>query len=244
MEACMKVLLRVATVVIFVVMAVSCRDLYTTSLGSALKRDSISIPSSTSISDLMDIAASDGTDPDVAKEILDVLAGKTQSDIVALSADDKSSILNLATTAAIDMKTLTNLATDASSNSSQNNTLIANALSAFDTSVDLTAIGTLLADSTTVQNEEIPIDSIIFASAVVLADAAKTVGTDAVMNILAMPSSTPAEIASRTAAIGALPGGQTQLNLIISVRDDIASRSDTDTEVAGFVLSDLLKGNQ
>jgi hypothetical protein len=240
MEACMKVWLRVAAVVIFLAMAVSCRQLYTTSLGSALKRDSISIPSSTSIGDLMDIAASDGTDPDVAKEILDVLAGKTQSDILALPADDKSTILNLATTAAINMKTISDLASAAGSNATENNTLIANALGAFDTSVDMTAIETLLGNSATVQNEDVPIDSIIFASAVVLADAAKTVGTDTVMNILAMPAGL-----SRDSAILALPGGQTQLNLIINLRDnELPLRSDTNTEIAGFVLSDLLKGNQ
>lgn len=239
----MKVWLRAAAVVIFLAMAVSCRQLYTTSLGSALKRDSINIPSSTSIGDLMDIAASDGTDPDVAKEILDVLAGKTQSDILALPADDKSTILNLATTAAINMKTISDLASAAGSNATENNTLIANALGAFDTSVDMTAIETLLGNSATVQNEDVPIDSIIFASAVVLADAAKAVGTDTVMNILA---ATATDVPSQADLISALPSAQgAQLNLIINLRDnELPLRSDTNTEIAGFVLSDLLKGNQ
>ena len=58
------------------ILTVSCRQLFTTSMGSSLARDKVSIPSSTSVGDLVDIANSDNaSDPGVAKEVLDVLGG-------------------------------------------------------------------------------------------------------------------------------------------------------------------------
>lgn len=229
----MKVWFRAATVVIFLATAVSCRQLYTTSFGSSLKRDTISIPSGTSISDLVDMASSaDATDPAVAKQILDVLAGKTQADILALSSGDKESILNLAASAAINMPTLTNLAKDATADGADKNALISTALSSFDTSVDLTAVETLLSDTTTVQTA--PVESVVLAATAVLADASAVVGSDTVMNVLA-----------GTVPISSLPAEQqVQLQLVIDVRNTLNTRSDTDTEVAGFNLNDLLKGTQ
>lgn len=229
----MKVWLRAATVVIFLAMAVSCRQLYTSSLGSSLKRDSISIPASTSVSDLVDMASSsDATDPDVAKELLGVLAGKDQADLLALNATDKESILNLATSAAVDMPTLSNLAKDATQTGADKNKLISNALSSFDTSVDLTAVETLLGDTATVKTA--PVESVVLAATAVLADASAAVGSGTVMDVLAGKT-----------AISTLPAEQqAQLQLVIDVRTTLNTRSDTNTEVAGFNLNDLLKGTQ
>jgi hypothetical protein len=46
-------------------------------------------------------------------------------------------------------------------------------------------------------------------------------------------------------AISTLPAEQqAQLQLVIDVRTTLNTRSDTNTEVAGFNLNDLLKGTQ
>ncbi len=224
--------ISLAVAIGFAALFASCRQLYTTSLGSALARDSISIPNSTSIKGLLEIADSNGSDPDVAAEILSVLAGKNSSDILALSSDDKTTVFNLATNAAIDMGSVTDLANSISSGG-DSNSLISSVFSSFDTSVDMTAILTLLSDQTTVEDENIPIDSIIFASSVVLAGIAEEVGADNLMGYLA--GGDMSALSTET---------QTEITSMMTVSTWLATRSDADTSIVGFTILDLLEGNQ
>lgn len=214
---------------------VSCRQLYTSSVGAVFARDSINIPKSTSIDDLLDMANSSLSDsPKAAKEILDVLGGKPDAAIQALSVSEQETILNLASTAAIDVGTINDIFAGYDSATSDTNALITQALGAFDSSVDMGAVLAIITDTDAQQNASV--DSLIWASAVVLADISAAPGSSAslVMDVLA-----------GTSPITALPADQqTQMTAIIALRGAIDLRAPTDTTIAGFNLTDLLKGNQ
>ncbi len=218
-------------------LTVSCRQLFTTSVGSSLARDHITIPSSTSVGDLVDIAQSDdASDPALAKELLGVLAGKDAASILALSAEDKAALLNLAPSAAVDMNTITGLALDAQNGDSD--TLVTQAFDSFDPSVDLTAIETLLSDTETL--ETAPVDSLILASAVVLADVASDLGdggSQTIMDIMANPST--------LATSGLDAAQQTRVQNIIDAVAVLDTREDADTVAIGdFTLMDFLRGTK
>lgn len=220
-------------------LTVSCRQLFTTSMGSSLARDHISIPSSTSVGDLVDIAKSDdSSDPALAKELLDVLAGKDQASLLALSAEDKASLLNLAPSAAVDMNTITGLAEDAQNSGSDSDALIAQAFDTFDPTVDLTAIETLLSDTETL--ETAPVDSLILASTVVLADVASDLGdggSKTIMDIMANPST--------LATSGLDAAQQLRVQNIIDAVAVLDTRDGTDTVAIGdFKLIDFLRGTK
>ncbi len=218
---------------IFMVMTISCRQLFTTSLGASMARDKVTISNSTSLADLVTLAqGTEATSPEGAKEILRVLGKKSADDITALSVDDKASILNLATTAAIDMGTLTDLAKTAADGTATDD-MITTALSAFDTSVDMTAIETILGDTESLQTA--PVDSLVLAAAVVMADVADVIGTTQMMDILA---------SGDTSSLAATPDIQAQMDLILNARTAINTRDSADVTVAGFNLTDLLKGTQ
>ena len=221
------------------ILSASCRQLFTTSMGSSLARDKISIPSSTSVSDLVDIANGDNaSDPDVAKEVLGVLANKDPESIRSLSTEDKATILNLAPSAAVDMDTITDLAKKAQASDSDTDTLVSQAFDAFDPSVDLTSIEVLLADDDTLQAA--PVDSLILASSVILADVASELGeggSDKVMDIMANPST--------LASSGLSTEQQTRMQTIINATTVIEARPDTaDVSIGDFKLIDFLKGTQ
>jgi len=220
----------ICLIALFAAITVSCRQLYTTSFGTALARDGLSISGSTSINDLLDIAnSSDGASPEAAKELLDVFSGKSEADILALSIDDKTTILNLAGTAAIDFGTLKDIVSEDDSETSDDD-LIDNALNSFDTSVDLTAIMYVLGDTETIDTA--PIDTIVFASAVVLADLADSIGTD---NVTILMDGGTVE--------GLTAAQQAQANLILNVYDRLSDRPDAgDADLGGFNLIDLLQG--
>jgi len=216
------------------VLTVSCRQLFTTSLGSALARDGIDIPSNASIDELLEIAQGDyGSDPDVSKELLDVFAEKDAADLIALSSDDKGVILNLAASAAVDMDTLTDLGIKAGDDAYNSDDLVAAAFNSFDTSVDLTAIEILLADENTINTA--PVDSIILAAAVVCADvvaACGAGGSTLVMNALSSGST------------AGLPlDQQARIQAIIDAVPDLEARDETaDLSFGDFKLIDFLKG--
>jgi len=227
----------ICLVALFAALTVSCRQLYTTSFGESFARDGLSISSSTSIGDLLDIAnSSDGASPEAAKELLDVFGGKDESDIDALSVEDKTTILNLASTAAIDFGTINDTFSGYDPDAGTSDSLVESALSAFDTSVDLTAIMYVLADTGTIASA--PIDSIVFASAVVLADISSEIGTTELMTIM---GSDPLDFGTMTD-----PVIQAQINLVIDVRNALSDpliRPDAgDAELGGFSLIDLLAG--
>lgn len=217
-------------------MGVSCRQLYTTSLGTAFARDGLTISKNTSIADLLTLSqSSEGSSPEAAKEILDILAGKDPEAIEALSVDDKASILNMATSAAINMTTLSDLAAT-STDAADANSIIETALSAFDSSVNLAAVEILLADTATL--ESAPIDTIVLASAVVLADVAAEIGTEAIMDIMATGDTT---------SLSSNPEQLARVESILAAREILDERALTETSsvsIAGFNLTDLLGGTQ
>lgn len=220
--------------VVFLLLHVSCKQLYTTSVGESLARDKVSISDKTSLKDLIDLSKNPKTtSPESAKAILKVLAGKEPSDILALSIVDKTSILNLSTTAAINMSTLSNLMQGSTKEGADVNALVASALDEFDTSVNLDAIEVVLGDFETLATA--PVDSLILAAAVVRADIADEIGTQQMMDIMA---------SGDASSIARLSEQYARMVLILNARDVINSRDSGDTEVAGFNLSDLLQGTQ
>lgn len=231
-----------ALAVIAVAFAVSCDDIYTTSIGGPFERDSIDVSSSTSVDDLIDIANSDsGTDPDVAKEVLDALAGKDEEDIVDLSVGDKADILNLAGTAAVDTDVLTQLAQDAVEDDADTDALVREALEAFDSTVNLDAVETILGDQETL--DEAPVESLVFASTALLASVTETEGSDVVMDIMADPDSPESQ--AQLAAMS--PEDQDRMNLVIGVVDVLnGPRVDEadDVTFGDFNLLELLTGSQ
>ena len=221
------------------ILTVSCRQLFTTSMGSSLARDKVSIPSSTSVGDLVDIANSDNaSDPGVAKEVLDVLAGKDPASILSLSTADKAAILNLAPSSAVDMGTITDLAKKAQASDSDTNALVTQAFDSFDSSVNLTAIEVLLSDTETLQTA--PVDSLILASSVVLADVASDIGeggSDKVMDIMANPST--------LATSGLSAEQQARMQTIIDATAIIDTRPESDGVTIGdFKVMDFLRGKK
>ena len=219
----------------YVFAATSCRQLFTTSLGTAFARDSVSISSKTPLSDLIDLAASsEAEDPSAAKAVLDALGGKSTADIQDLSVDDQTEILNLATTASLDLGAVTDLLAQ-SGDSADTDQLVSDILGAFDTSVNLDAVLDVLNDPDAVADA--PIESLVLASAVVIADVAATIGTDAIMDILADP------IANPPSAVTSDPAILAQINTILNVSDSIQTRPDVnDATIGGFNIADLLNG--
>lgn len=228
---------------IAVLSAVSCRQLFTTSLGTAFARDGVSISSSTPLDDLIDLAAS-GTsgDPEAAQAILDALGGKSTADIQALSVADQTEILNLATTASLDLGTVTDLLAQ-SGDSADTDQLVTDILGAFDSTVNLDAVLDVLTDPEAVA--EAPIDSIVLASAVVLADVANTVGTQEVMDLLADNAAYIDDpVANPAPDLSALTAEQAaEIQTIFDVAAALDSRSDLDSAtIGGFNIADLLNG--
>jgi len=225
--------LAISALIVSLTMILSCKQLFTTSLGSGLSRDSIKISDKTSISDLLNMAlSSTGSDSEGAKAILKALGNKHQSDILSLSVADQTTILNLATTATVDMGSLSSLISDASKSGANIDQLIANS---FDSSADLTAIETILGNTATVQTA--PVDSIVLATVVVLANVANEIGSSTLANLL---SQTAPDLSSYTAE------QQKQINLIMGVADILDTRPAADTEnvtMGNYKLTDLLKGN-
>jgi len=232
-----KWLFTICALVVSVAIVVSCKQLYTTSIGSGLARESIAISDNASISDILLLATSStGTDNEGAKAILDALGKKSQGDISNLSVGDQTTILNLATTATVDMASLTTLASDATKPGANTDGLISKAFGTFDSSANLTAIETILGNNETVKTA--PVESIALASAVVLADVASDIGADKLMTIMAEDKP---DLTAFT------PEQQSKINLISGVVDTLDSRPAADTAnvtIGDFKLTDLLKGNK
>jgi len=238
--------------------AVSCRQMFTTSLGEAFARDSISVSSSTPLSDLIDIAATEGGDSAAAEGILDALGSKDTADIQALSVEDQTEILNLAATASLDLPAVTDLLAQAQNDGSSDD-LVADILDAFNTGVNLDAVVAVLEDPEALA--EAPVDSLIMASAVVVADVAADLGTDAIMDILADNADSidgGTGSIDLVAADGTLTAAGTAYGLtadqaaelesvlgVVSVLTGPDAREDAgDATIGGFDLTDLLSGTQ
>jgi hypothetical protein len=209
---------------------VSCRQLFTSSLGKSLARSSITISSSASTSDLLELASSDtGSTAEGAKAILDALSGKSEEELAALSAEEKEVILNLAITASVDMGTITEIANSVTSDS-DTDAVVSQILSSFDTSVNLTAVETILEGDTS----SVSAETLVYASATVVADVASETSTATVMDALAT-----GDTSSLTEA------QQAQIETVITVKDDLkTTRSDelSDLTIGDFNIGDLLEG--
>jgi len=221
--------------------AVSCRQIFTTSLGESLARDGLTISPNTSLDELINLAASsEGADPDAAKAILAALGDKSDADVAALSVADQTEILNLATTASLDLPAVTTLLSQ-SGDSADTDQLVSDILGAFDTTVNLDAVLVVLSDTEALDTA--PIDSLVFASAVVLADAANALGTDTVMTIMAL-NPAPTTAGDLTAYTGD-PAVQDQILTILNVAETLSTRPDLDSaSIGGFNIADLLNGTQ
>lgn len=214
----------------------SCKDLFTTSVGGPFERDAPSISSSSSVGDLLDIASDWGSDKDTAGAVLNALSSKDPATITALDMADKTAILNLATDASIDIASLSDLAKEAVKTDADTNDLVERTLASFDTSVNTAAVEALLADTATL--ESAPADTLVMASSVILASVAKDIGTEAVMDIMANPST--------VGTAGLTPEQEAQINLVIGVVDAIDARPEGSNTVTfgDFDITKLLRGNQ
>lgn len=160
-----------------VTLSTSCKQLFTTSLGSSFARTGSVIPANASVADLLDIAGSDdATDKQVATDILNALAGKPD-DVAGLSTADQQVVLDLALDATIDLPTVLD-AIDAvmAGGTDSADEIIAAVLDSVNTSVDLAAITAILNDPSA--QAEVPVASLVTASIAVLADIAGTVAED------------------------------------------------------------------
>ena len=155
--------------------------------------------------------------------------------IAALSVEDQTAILNIATTATVDIDTLADLAILATAEGADIDTLVAQAFAAFDSTVDLTAIETILTDPEALA--EARADSLIFAAAAVVASIADSVDTATLTAILTVRD------ASGTAGLTTdqIDSVNAALNVITVLEttrpDDLA-----DVSLGGFNLTDLLGG--
>lgn len=215
-------------------LAVSCRQLFTESMGSSLERDKVSIPSSASLDDLVDIANSrDGADQEVAKELLDALADQDPEDIDALSLEDKADILNLGGAAAIDLGELAGLSNELSDNPDNQNELIRDIMENATNNVDTTVLEQLLSDEE-VLTEAQP-EAVVVAAAAVIADVSSEVGAEQVMDILADPSTLESSGLTREQ--------QDKLAIVINAANVLETREDAqETTIGDFDLLDLLRG--
>lgn len=237
MEAVMKNASRLAGIIICTFfLAVSCRQLFTESMGSSLERDKPSISSSASLDDLLDIARSrDGADQEVAEELLDALADKTPEEIDALSIDEKTDILNLGGAAAIDLGELANLSNELSDNPDNQNELIRDIMENATNDVDTTVLEQLLSDEEVLTEAE-P-EAVVVAAAAIVADVSAEVGAERVMDILADPSSLESSGLTREQ--------QNRLEIVINASEVMETRDDADDVTIGdFDLLDLLRGNE
>lgn len=231
--------------ILFALMAVtafstSCKQLFTTSIGSGFARTGSVISSGASVSDLLDIAESgDATDKQVATEILNVLATKP-TEVAALSTEDKQTVLDLALDATVEMSTVLDaIDTVMTSGTGSAEDVIAAVLDSVNTSVDLTAVTAILGDATAAA--EVPVASLVTASVAVLADVAESVGSDTIQAIM--------ESADRDAAIAAAADLTTEqkedIQTVVDLMDTLnTTRQEELAELSfgGYNLGDYLTG--
>jgi len=219
-----------------VLLTISCRQLYTDSLGSSLTRNDPGISSSASLDDLVDIANTrNGSKPTVAKDLLSALSKKDPADIAKLSMKDKEDILNLGGAATIDLKTITKLSQNIKDNAENQNQLIQDAINDTNKGVNTTVIQQILSDDD-VLKEAAP-ETIIIASTSIIAAVATDVGADVVTAFLKDPDS-PESLALTQEQ-------KDQLSIVAHAADILETRPDAgDTTIGGFNLLDLLRGNK
>jgi hypothetical protein len=210
---------------------VSCRQLFTTSLAEPLARTSITISPNATTSELLALAnSSAGATPEGAKAILAALASRPD-EVAALSAEDKSTVLDMAITATINMDSVTKIANDAMSNTDPNKTT-ASMLDSFDKSVDTTAVMVILGDTS--GTASIPAETLVYSGAILLADASETAGTTAIMDAVA---------SGDTSALSAAE--KAEVDAVIAVGNDLTTnRSDelSTLSIGSYNIGDMIEG--
>lgn len=149
----------------------SCEAIFTTSYAKPFARNTAALLKNKSTADLLAIAKKEAAqNPDLAKGVLNSLASKSESEIIALSPSEKKDILNLAVTAVVDTKALTSML----NNNNDDNMTIETILNAFDTSTNLGAVETILKNDP----KELEPTTVALATAVLIADTVADVDED------------------------------------------------------------------
>jgi len=234
--------LPAAAALLSIVLFASCRDLFTTSLGSALDRGKPDY-SSLDLDELVDLANDSlaATDVDTAYAVVDALGDEDPAAIQALDVDDQEAILILAATAAFDMNEITDIIEQAIQEGADTDPIIQQALAAIDTSMDRGAIDAILRDPDA--RAEVPVDVLAFATAVYLADIASEIGAtgpEDVMNTMALDD--PADYGSIADSVL-----QDRIDVVRAVVTALDSRPLEELEAASigdFDVTDFIRGNQ
>jgi hypothetical protein len=210
---------------------VSCRQLFTTSLAKPLARTSITISPNATTSELLELAnSSAGATPEGAKAILAALASRPE-DVAALSAADKTTVLDMAITATINMDSVTKAANSAQSNTDPNKTT-ADILKSFDTSVDTTAVMVIMSDPKA--TADIPAEKLVYSGAVLIADAAKTTEPSVIMDAVSSGDTTTLNATDKA-----------KVDAVIAVEKDLTTNRSTELStltIGSYNIGDLIKG--
>jgi hypothetical protein len=200
----------------------SCKQIFTYSLGESVARDEIKINGNLSLDKLIELKNTDyGRTIEGSKAITTEIASKSPAALTALSDEDQAAILEMAINAAADMASIAEALQAYDPGVSDDEALVSTILSSFDTSVDMTAVIALLNNYDPLTST-IPADVIILATAVMLTDALEVMTITDVMTDLQAGSSTNASV-----------------QLACDIADDLGG---TDTSLSGFDLLELLTG--
>lgn len=233
-----RALLLVVTLTLTLSVLTGCRDLFTTSVFTSFGRDGLGLSAATPISDLLRIARDpEGgrSDPVVAAEILDALAGKPAIEVTTLPIDDKETILQLAITAGLDLPAIGDALTDLM-NSDDRSASFTSMLEAIDPGINTTAILVLLNDTDTLANADAL--TLTMATLVIAADLASTVDPEELQQLI---------IEDPGAGYGTVtnPVIQQQIEIIRGALEALESRPQEEKdniEFFGVNIFDLLTG--
>jgi len=185
-----QVIFLIATVSLTLSVLIGCRDVFTTSLFSTFERDGLNLSSNTPMNDLLAIAQDpEGgkSDPVIATELLDALAGKPTTELTTLPIEDKEIILNLAVTAGLDLPKIADSLT-ALMNSDNRTASFTNFLASIDPKINTAAIMVLLNDPVTLANADAL--TLTMASLVIVMDLAASVASLELQTLINAPAGT------------------------------------------------------
>lgn len=213
----------------------SCEAIFTHSYAKPFTRDTSALLKNKSTSDLVKIAKKEATqNPALAKEILNSLAGKSDSEILALSPDEKNDILNLAIIAAVDTKALTSMLNDLDDNNSDGMTM-ESIFNAFDTSTNLGAVETILKNDP----DKLEPTTVAFATAALIADVVEDLEEDNKDQFLEMlGKEEPKEDPTYK---GLDDAEKDRVDTILGAMDSLEGRED-DIAIPGLNIKNLLGG--
>ncbi len=154
--------------------AVSCSNLFTTSLAGNLKRNMSAQFAKASVSELAKMAGDPAVikDIDTGRALIDALSEKNQEDLRHLSEQEKQNILDVAVSSSLPISSLTDTINNLKnqSGSVDADKVVSEVLGSLP-SVKTEAVNTLLNDSSTL--ETAPVETLVTASLVLVTQAAK-----------------------------------------------------------------------